>query len=349
MFRRAFCKDSMSRTLPRLAWPLLLLAWAVSVPLACFFGPAGLHPAETWRALLALIGLGNAPEAHLLVVGEIRLARAALALIVGGGLALAGVALQGVLHNALAEPFLLGVSSGAALGAALALASGAALPGLAAVTGRWGVAQGAMCGALLALGLTLLLGSGGGKERLILAGVAVSTLFGAGVSLVKALDEESVSGIVFWIMGSFQGRGWEDAPVALAPMLPGLLLLLPCWRALDALATGDADAGRLGVNVRRVRLAALLGAGCITAGCVAVAGIIGFVGLVAPHIVRRAVGPWHGPLFLAAWLGGGLFLLWADVIARCLLPGGLELPVGVITSLIGGPFLALALRTGKNA
>ena len=324
--------------------PVLFILWLASVPLACLFGPAPLEPGDVLRVLL---GMGSdtadlPAEAARTVVMDIRLARTALALLVGGSLAMAGVAMQGVLHNPLAEPFLLGVSSGAALGAGLALCSGVA----PAFSGQWSTAQGAMMGAFLALAASLALGRGGGRERLILAGVAVSTLFGAGVSLLKALDEESVSGIVFWIMGSFQGRGWHDLPLVLLPSLLGPVLLLPHWRALDVLIMGDEDAAPLGVNVRRVRLAALIGAGCLTAGGVAVSGIIGFVGLVAPHILRRLLGPWHGPLLAAAWLAGGIFLLWADVAARSALPYGQELPVGVITSLVGGPFLALVLCAG---
>ena len=321
---------------------LLLILWLASVPLACLFGPVPLEPGDVLHALLGTGGdaAGLSAEAARTVVVDIR-----LALLVGGSLALAGVAMQGVLHNPLAEPFLLGVSSGAALGAGLVLCSGTLL----AAGGHWSTAEGAMLGSFLALGLSLALGRGGGRDRLILAGVAVSTMFGAGVSLLKALDEESVSGIVFWIMGSFQGRGWNDVPVALIPSLLGLVLLIPCWRALDVLIMGDRDAVHLGVDVRRARLAILLGAGCLTAGGVAVSGIIGFVGLVAPHILRRLIGPWHGPLFAAAWLAGGIFLLWADVAARCLLPHGLELPVGVITSLVGGPFFAVVLRAGTRS
>lgn len=325
----------------------LFLLWLTSVPLACLFGPAPLEAGDVLRVLLGMESdaTGLSAEATRTVVMDIRLARTTLALLVGGSLAMAGVAMQGVLHNPLAEPFLLGVSSGAALGAGLVLCS----ESLLALGGQWSTAEGAMTGAFLALGLSLTLGRGGGRERLILAGVAVSTIFGAGVSLIKALDEESVSGIVFWIMGSFQGRGWGDLPVALFPSLPGLVLLVPHWRALDVLILGDEDAAHLGVNVRRARLAVLIGAGCLTAGGVAVSGIIGFVGLVAPHILRRFMGPWHGPLFAAAWLAGGVFLLWADVAARCLLPYGQELPVGVVTALVGGPFFAVVLCAGTRS
>ncbi|MCH5276456.1 MAG: iron ABC transporter permease [Desulfovibrionaceae bacterium] len=327
--------------------PALFVLWLSSVPLACLFGPAPLDAGDVLRALLGMGGDTAAmpAEAARMVVTDIRLARTALALLVGGSLAVAGVAMQGVLHNPLAEPFLLGVSSGAALGAGLALCSESAL----ALAGQWSTAHGAMMGAFLALGLSLALGRGGGRDRLILAGVAVSTMFGAGVSLLKALDEESVSGIVFWIMGSFQGRGWHELPLALIPSLLGLVLLVPHWRTLDVLIMGDEDAAHLGVNVRRARLMALIGAGCLTAGGVAVSGIIGFVGLVAPHILRRLMGPWHGPLLAAAWLVGGVFLLWADVAARCVLPYGQELPVGVITALVGGPFFALVLCAGTRS
>ena len=313
---------------------LLLILWLASVPLACLFGPVPLEPGDVLHALL---GTGEtrracrpkprAPWSWTFVWPEpCWPCWWAAAWPWRGRRRMPGVAV----HNPLAEPFLLGVSSGAALGAGLVLCSGTLLGRRAGAGAR---REGRQCwGAFLALGLSLALGRGGGRDRLILAGVAVSTMFGAGVSLLKALDEESVSGIVFWIMGSFQGRGWNDVPVALIPSLLGLVLLIPCWRALDVLIMGDRDAVRLGVDVRRARLAILLGAGCLTAGGVAVSGIIGFVGLVAPHTLRRLIGPWHGPLFAAAWLAGGIFLLWADVAARCLLPHGLELPVGVITT-----------------
>lgn len=329
---------------------LLCLCWVLSVPLACMFGPVDYSASQVLAALAETVGIPGeqgalSDDSLLLVVGEIRFSRTVLALFAGGGLALAGVAMQGALRNPLADPFLMGVSSGAALGAGVVLTMGSA--------GQLNTAQGAMLGALGALGLALLLGRADnavptGRERLVLAGVAVSTMFGAGVSLLKALDEESVSGIVFWILGSFQGRGWRDLPLVLIPSLLGIALLLPCWRALDLMGLGEEDAAHLGVRVARTRLLALGGAGLLTAGCVSVSGIIGFVGLVAPHILRRLTGQWHGPLMFTAWLAGGLFLLWADVAARCILPGGMELPVGVITSLIGGPFFAFLLSSGRG-
>ena len=329
---------------------LLLLGWLLSIPLSCMFGSISYSPYQVIQGLANAIGLGfdtEANESLHLIIGEIRFSRTLLALLTGGGLALAGVSMQGALRNPLADPFLLGVSSGAALGAALVLTLGSgSLPVL-------GTAPGAMIGAFAALAISLLLGRTQDglrieRERLILAGVSVSTMFGAGVSLLKALDEESVSGIVFWILGSFQGRGWIEIPLVLIPSLLGILLLVPCWRALDVLTLGEEDAAHLGVNVSRLRLLSLAGAGLLTAGCVSVSGIIGFVGLVAPHILRRLSSRWHGSLMVTAWLTGGIFLLWADVVARSVLPDGLELPVGVITSLIGGPFFAFILVSGRD-
>lgn len=336
--------------LRRMTPVLLCMCWVLSIPLACLFGPVDYSAAQVMGALADVMGISRqAPidDSLRLVVGDIRFSRTILALLAGGGLALAGVAMQGVLRNPLADPFLLGVSSGAALGAGVVLTL--------RVGALWGMgtAQGAMLGAFTALGLALLLGradsgASSGRDRLVLAGVAVSTMFGAGVSLLKALDEESVSGIVFWILGSFQGRGWNDLPLVLIPSLLGIVLLLPCWRALDLVSLGEEDAARLGVNIARTRLLALAGAGLLTAGSVSVSGIIGFVGLVAPHILRRLIGQWHGPLMFTAWLAGGIFLLWADVAARSIPPGGLELPVGVITSLVGGPFFAFILSAGRG-
>ena len=216
------------------------------------------------------------------------------------------------------------------------------LPGPAAL-----VAPAALAGALLALAGALWLGRGDGgfrRESVILAGIAVAAFLGALVALIKALNEESVTSIVFWIMGSFQGRGWDSLPLLLATFVPGLIAVALGWRALDVLTMGDEQAAQLGLNVGRARLWLLAGASCMTAGCVAVAGVIGFVGLVVPHVLRLVLGCGHGPLLAGAFFGGGVLLVWADVLARSVLDGGQELPVGVVTALLGGPFFALLVR-----
>lgn len=332
---------------------LLAVLWCASLPLACLPGPVSVAVADVWQALGAVVGLCPPADGSIqLVVGQIRLARVLLGLLCGGALAVAGVALQGVLRNPLADPFTLGISAGAACGASMAIALGGTLGiwagGLAVgLSAAATVSLSALLGSLLALGGALWLGSGQGsfrRETVILAGIAVAAFLGAVVALVKALNEESVTSIVFWIMGSLQGRGWDSVPLLLATLLPGLLVVLPGWRKLDMLALGDEQAAHLGLAVGRTRFWLLAGASCMTAGCVAVAGVIGFVGLVVPHVLRMLLGGAHGPLLYGAFLGGGILLVWADVLARCVLSGGQELPVGVVTALLGGPFFAFLVR-----
>lgn len=328
----------------RLALAALALLWLISAPLACLPGPYPLEPKAVMAALGAFFAGDGAGDVSVLVVGGIRLARVSLALLCGGALALAGVALQGVLRNPLADPFTLGISAGAACGASLAIALGGGLAMALGFSHTALVAAAAMSGALLALGMALWLGRGDGtfsRESVILAGIAVAAFLGALVALVKALNEESVTSIVFWILGSFQGRGWESLPLLLAALLPGLLCVVLGWRRLDVLALGGEEAAHLGLAVGRTRFWLLAGASWMTAGCVAVSGVIGFVGLVTPHVLRLILGAAHGPLLAGAFFGGGLLLLWADVLARCILDGGRELPVGVVTALLGGPFFAL--------
>ncbi len=331
--------------------------------LACLPGPMEVTAWQVVQVLGAKLGLMDSTTLDprlMLVVGDIRFARVILSALCGGALAMAGVALQGVLRNALADPFTLGISAGAACGASVALTfSGTVLGFLSGL----GLAQGhfsdglvtvcAFAGALLALFLTLLLSQDAEqrgllgqsqRESSILAGIAVATFLGALVALIKALNEESVTSIVFWIMGSFQGRSWDAVPLLLLAFIPGLALIAVHWRDLDVLALGQREALQLGVPVARVRFCVLLGASLMAAGCVAVSGIIAFVGLVVPHILRFFLGISHGKLLVGAWFGGGLVLLWADVVARSLLSDGQELPVGVIMSLIGGPFFAFLVR-----
>ncbi|MEG2172001.1 MAG: iron ABC transporter permease [Desulfovibrionaceae bacterium] len=340
--------------------------WVMSIPLATFFGPLDIAPRQVCTLLGVTLGLlprDSVDPALLLVVGDIRLARVALSLLCGGGLAVAGVALQGVLHNPLADPFTLGISAGAASGASLAIAFGGnllLLPAFAAFShltplgflSEGLVSLAAFGGSLLALFMALSLGRTGGsfqRENVILAGIAVATFLGALVALVKALNEESITSIVFWIMGSFQGRSWNNAPLLVLPLLLGGTVVALHWRHLDVLAMGDTQATQMGLNVGRARLWLLAGASCMTAGCVAVAGVIGFVGLVVPHILRLCMGAAHGPLLWSAWFGGGILLVWADVLARTALSGGQELPVGVVTALLGGPFFAILVQGRKRS
>lgn len=348
----------------RYGWLVPALAavlWLLSIPAATLFGPLDISIGEVLTLLAVTTGLITdtaVDPAHLLVVGDIRLARVVLSLLCGGGLAVAGLALQGVLHNPLADPFTLGISAGAASGASFAIAFGGtlvSLPAFASLSQLTSVgflaeslvSLAAFVGAIVALAMALGLGRAGGsfqRESVILSGIAVATFLGALVALTKALNEESVTSIVFWIMGSFQGRGWNSAPLLLLPLILGGIIVVLHWRQLDVLAMGDTQATQMGLHVGRTRLWIMAGASCMTAGCVAVAGVIGFVGLVVPHILRMCMGAAHGPLLWAAWFGGGILLVWADVLARTILSGGQELPVGVVTALVGGPFFALLVQ-----
>jgi len=282
------------------------------------------------------------------IVVHVRLARVCLALVVGGSLALAGAVYQGVLLNPLADPFTLGVSTGAAFGAALAILTGW---GSIHFLGVSALPVAAFAGALGALYLVYILGRMDGRlnsTTLVLAGVIVSTFLSAWISLLKSLNEDSVSTIVFWIMGSMSGKSWMHVLLVLPYLAAGGAMILVYARELDLLSLGDIQAQQLGVDVPRTRFRLLLAASLVTAAGVAVSGVIGFVGLVVPHLVRLVMGPRHGKLLPATLITGGLLVLLADTIARSLLASGEELPVGVVTAILGGPFFCYLLLHRKK-
>jgi iron complex transport system permease protein len=292
--------------------------------------------------------LNPAEATALAVIWQIRVARIVLAALVGLGLSLAGTAFQGILLNPLAEPFTLGVAAGAAFGASLALSFG--LGGV-----LWGslglVPLMSLVGAAGALALVLALGAmAGGFQHgtLILAGVIVSAFLSSLISLVKFLYADSLSTIVFWIMGSLSARGWGYVLFALPYVVVGGLILFLYARELNILTLGDAPAQQLGLAVNRVRLILLLAASLITAGVVAVSGIIGFVGLIVPHLARLLVGPDHRRVLITSALAGAILLIAADTLARVILPYGQELPVGIITALLGGPFFCYLLKVTRG-
>lgn len=322
----------MGRRLPlTLGLAVLTAALTLSVLLTILVGDLPLPARTVLDVLAAHLGFGVSPGAVPdAVVWQVRLPRAMSAVAVGGALATCGVIFQGLLLNPLAEPYTLGVASGAAFGAALSITFGLGL-----------VAPLAFAGSLAALALVWVLGRTSDRvepTRLILAGVVVSSILGAGITLLKALAGEQVAAIVLWLMGSFSGATWKVALWSQAASVFALLLGLLHFRELDILSVGGR-AAILGVSENRLRLAMLAGCSLATATVVSFCGVIGFVGLVVPHLLRIAFGPSHGRLLPLAWLGGGLLLLYADLSARML---G-ELPVGVITALVGGPVFCLLL------
>lgn len=291
-------------------------------------GPAGLEIGESLRALAAA-----GPERAVIIMREIRLPRALLGLMVGASLGLAGAALQGYLRNPLAEPGLIGVSSSAALGAVLALYSGLAAQVPLALP------AGALVGALGAVALIrALAGRQSSTLTLILAGIAVSAFAGALTALALNLAPNPFAAleIVFWTLGSLEDRSMEHVALAAPFMLAGWAMLAGLGRALDALTLGEEAAGSLGVPLVRLRHLVVLGTAAAVGASVAVAGTIGFVGLVVPHLLRPLVGARPSRLLLASALGGAAMLLAADIAVRLVLPER-DLKLGVVTALVGAP------------
>ena len=313
---------------------MLLLGALVACVLGMLLGAVPLSPA----AVLAALQRGSAPDA--VIVRELRLPRVLLAFCVGGTLAVAGASLQAMLRNPLAEPWLLGLSGGASIGAVLAVVLG--LPS------GWSIAGCATAGALAAMALVYRISVVAGRRLdprvLLLAGVVVGAFTAAITSaLLVIADPFTFHSATIWLFGGF-GRSswdlvWHFAAVATAP----LALLWWLARSLDLLALGDDSAATLGLDVDRTRRLVILATSVLTAATVAAAGVIGFVGLVVPHALRGIVGPLHRSLLPAVFVAGGAFTVLADTIARTVLRPA-ELPVGVVTALVGVPVFAILLR-----
>ncbi|SNT74436.1 FecCD family ABC transporter permease [Paracoccus seriniphilus] len=310
---------------------------ALLFALSLLTGPAGIG---AWQGLAALFNGGDGPVP--IVMREIRLPRAVLGCAIGAGLGLTGAAMQGYLRNPLAEPGLIGVSGMAALGAVLAIQSGLSLASPLALP------VSALIGAAIGIALLFMLaGPQGGSVTLILAGVAISALAGSGTALVLNLSPNpyAANEIVFWLMGSLADRSMVHVWLALPPMMLGAVLIWTTRRALDALTLGESAAAAMGVSPAALRLRLVIGVALIVGPATAVAGAIGFVGLVVPHILRPWVGARPSALLLTSALGGAVLLLSADIAVRLILPER-DLKLGVITALVGAPlFLHLIWKT----
>ena len=327
----------------------LLTALAASVGAAVALGTAAVVPGDVYRVLGHHLGLGSAPpEATAArIVWELRLPRAVLALLVGGGLSIIGVAMQTLVRNPLAEPYILGISGGASAGASLFYLG--FLPPLLSRTLTMPLA--AFAGGLASITLVYLVARKGNAlsvTRLLLAGVAMSALTASVTSFVTLASPEPdrLRAVLFWLLGSLSGTTWAVLPLPAATSLFGLLLLTAMARPLDAMLVGEEPARHLGVSVERLKRGLIVLAALVTGTLVATSGAIGFVGLIVPHAVRLTAGPTHRRLVPLSFLAGGLFLLWADVAARTLLPAQ-ELPVGILTAVCGVPFFLVLLRRGS--
>jgi iron complex transport system permease protein len=322
-------------TAARLAGTTALLGalLVVSIVAASLVGPVHV---SLGRALAP----GGQATPDYVILFRARLPRVLLAGVVGASLATAGAALQALLRNPLACPHVLGISAGAAVAGALALVAGADAVSAA-------VPLAAFAGALAALTLVFLGARAGGRttpHAILLVGVVFNAIAAAALMLVNALASYTqAQGVLFWIMGSLSTQSYVLVLIAAVYSLAGLAWLVRHAQDLNLLATGEESALWLGVDVERTRRAVFMAASLLVGAAVSMSGMIGFVGLIVPHLLRLLLGPDHRLLLPAAFLGGGVFLVWADTLARTVL-GPAELPVGVITALAGGPFFIYLLR-----
>lgn len=337
--------DTSVRRLPSMPLALILLVLTlVSIAVATAFGAETIPIGDVWRTVAGRLRGDELDAAHSVIIWDLRVPRSVLAAIVGAGLALAGAVMQALVRNPLAEPCLLGVSAGAAVGATAVITLGSF-----AALGVWALSGGALVGALVASvtvyavaraqgGLTAL--------RLILSGVVLSSAFMALSSLLvfTAADPHAADNVMFWMLGSVAGATWAKVQIAGVVVAVTVFAMLAIHSWLDAYAAGTDTATSLGVPVRAMRNALFAVQGILVGVLVAVAGGIGFVGLIVPHAARLLVGATHRAMIPVAVCGGALFLVWVDVISR-VAASPREMPLGIVTGLIGAPiFLFLMGR-----
>lgn len=320
------------------AWLLTLTALTLLALAGVAFGTVAL-PAG---AVLGALG-GAGDPTTVAIVRELRLPRVALAALVGAGLGASGAALQGVLRNALAEPYLLGVSGGAALGAVLTLVAGVTTPGLVPL----GAFAGAVAAVALVLGVARAVGGAADMRLLVMAGVVVGAFANAAVVVaITGAPPERVRDALWWMVGSVGGAQWASVAWLAAYLAVGLALLLWWARDLDALALGEESAAALGVPVERAARRVFLAASLLAAATVAAAGLVGFVGLVVPHLARLGGARAHRALLPAAAVVGATLVMGADLVARVARPPA-EFPLGAVTALVGVPFFLARLRRAR--
>ncbi|NIK75468.1 iron complex transport system permease protein [Paenibacillus castaneae] len=326
-----------------------MLLLAVSIVVSLSIGSAGISVCDVWGILIhQLPWLSDKAVPYsageIAIVTQVRLSRVLLAVLVGACLALAGTGFQGVLRNPLADPYTLGVASGSSVGAAFII-----LFGLQTAIGLWTIPLVAFgTGTITLLGVFWLSRNNGtmGIETLILSGVIIQAFLGAFVSFMVSMSQGVVNQILFWLMGSLAMRSWDHAFMLIPFLAIGLPVLLIYGQALNLFVLGERHAAHLGIRVERTKLIVLISSTLLTAAAVSVSGVIGFVGLVVPHLIRLLVGPDYRLITPLSAIGGGIFVLWADTLARNLMVQK-EIPLGVVTALIGAPFFAYLLHRRK--
>jgi iron complex transport system permease protein len=330
-----------------------VVALVASLLVAVSVGSVAVPVGDVWQVVAyhvlgAFGSSGPAPDQSLdAIVWTFRVPRALLAAVVGAGLAVAGTALQALVRNPLADPYVLGVVNGSSFGAVLALTLGTA------ALGKTAISAGAFAGGLVSMLVVLVFGRRAGRvspTRLVLAGVAVGYVFSAATSYLelRMSDGNSLAGVIFWLLGTVAAAAWSDLGLPAAVVLVSAGWLMLQARPLNALLAGDDAAVTLGVNVSRFRIQLVVISSMLTGAVVAVAGGVGFVGLMVPHVARLLVGADHRRMLPVTVLGGALFLVLADLAARTL-ARPLELPLSVVTAAIGGPFFLWLMTRAERA
>jgi iron complex transport system permease protein len=321
---------------------LLAVAIAVSILVAVTIGPADLSVAQVWRIIADHLGGPSSGESVLRdnIVWELRLPRVLVAAVVGAGLGVIGAVMQTLTRNPLADPYLLGISSGASLGAVLVVVVG--------VGGAVTLPAGAFIGSMVAFTLVLLVGQRSGRlhpTRMVLAGVAIGQLCGAAMTIIILWvnQPQATQSVMFWLSGSLSGARWSSVGLAAVVLLGVLALCIWHATSLDAFAFGEDAAAALGIDVDRLRWTLLVASALLTGTMVSVSGAIGFVGLILPHAVRFVVGPHHHRVLPLVALVGAVFLIWVDTAARNVLAPR-ELPVGALTAVLGVPAFVMLMR-----
>lgn len=337
---------------------VLLVLLGTTIIVSCGMGYIQIPAADVARSISAVI-FGDAtgivstqPSTSDIIIIDVRLPRILSATLVGAGLAIAGGVFQAILLNPLADPYTLGVSSGAAFGASTAFILpilGIAVPFVVSVP------LFAFLGAMATLIAVFYLAAGDrhlSSNTLILSGVIIAAILSSAIGFIKYLADEEVNTIIFWLMGSFIGKSWQDVCLLAFVIFPSFFFIYYYARDLNIMSLGQTSADTLGIDCAKVRKQLLICASVITAVAVATAGVIGFIGLIVPHIIRYLTGPDNRVLLPAAFLTGALILLSADTLTRAVLPH--EIPIGILTALIGGPFFCYIFRkkqkggTGAN-
>lgn len=332
---------------------ILLVAVVATVVISVSIGQVSIPFQQSFQILIhQLTGcqIGDASDLvnsmFVDIIWQIRFPRVLLAMIVGAGLALCGVVMQASVQNPLADPYILGISSGGALGATFSIMLGFGAGGM---LGEFGVATWAFIGALSAAALVLALASIGGKTssvKLVLAGTVINALCSASSNFIIyfAKNSEGIRSVSFWTMGSLASAEWDTLPLVSAVVIAAIIFFLFQSRVMNTMLMGEETAITLGVNLNFYRRLYMVISSVVTGVLVSSCGIIGFVGLIIPHIVRSIVGSDHKRLVPAAILFGGLFMMWTDIFARTVIPNG-EMPIGIVTSLFGAPvFMYILIR-----